>query len=207
MKENIPPEEKLLRLIRGPRKQASTVERPATETPQDSKRCVNHAPALPLKIYFSKLNNTPNLRKAIFFLFASTVIYLLACLIYPFAGLKKIKLPEIEQETAVRTQEETREAAKSFEYYQSVMGNRNIFSQSLGQDNLPASGINIDITKDINLVGIITGENPQAVIEDKKTQKTYYVTKGQFIGEIQIEDIKEGKIIISYRGQRFELYL
>ena len=66
---------------------------------------------------------------------------------------------------------------------------------------------NTDLVKQLNLVGIIAGENPQAVIEDKNTQKTYYLNKGQFLGEIQLEDILEGKIIINHKGQRFELYL
>ena len=71
----------------------------------------------------------------------------------------------------------------------------------------PAIAANVDLLKDITLVGIITGANPQAVIEDKKSLKNYYVTKGQFIGQMQVEDIQEGKIIINYKGQKYELYL
>ena len=78
----------------------------------------------------------------------------------------------------------------------------NILVQQAGIANAAA---NADLIKKINLVGIIAGENPQAIIEDKDARKTYSVTKGQAIGEFRVEDIQEGKIILEYRGQRYEL--
>jgi hypothetical protein len=61
--------------------------------------------------------------------------------------------------------------------------------------------------KEISLVGIILGEDPQAIIEDKRTQKIFYVKKGQFIEEFKLEDIEFGKAILSYKDRKFEIHL
>jgi type II secretory pathway component PulC len=65
--------------------------------------------------------------------------------------------------------------------------------------------VGTELMKEINLLGVISGANPQAVIEDKKSGKTYYVTEGQMIGDFQVEEIGYGKIILNYNGQKFEL--
>jgi len=64
-----------------------------------------------------------------------------------------------------------------------------------------------ELLKDINLTGVFSGSDPQAVLENKKTQKTYYVTIGQSIEGFLVEDIQEGKVMLSYQGEKFELYL
>ncbi len=89
------------------------------------------------------------------------------------------------------------------------MANRQIFVSPAEQktEKLMISGVNIDLIKDMSLVGIIAGENPQAIIEDKKTQKTFYLSRGQFMGEFQVKEIKEGKVILDYKGQSYELYM
>lgn len=61
--------------------------------------------------------------------------------------------------------------------------------------------------QDLSLMGIISGDNPQAAIQDKKTQKVYYVSKGESVADFLIEDIQDGKIILGYKGQRYELRL
>lgn len=183
MKEAVSPEEKLLRLIRGQKKQG--------------------AQAKAAKFTFSF-----NSRKTLMLFFAAACIYLAASLIYPLLGPKKITLPKINRQEFVEPLSQERTDVKPFEFYQQGTSNRQIFTSSGAQENVnAASAVNTDIAKDINLVGILAGENPQAIIEDKKTLKTYYVTKGQFIGEMQVEDIQEGKIIINYKGRKYELYL
>lgn len=59
----------------------------------------------------------------------------------------------------------------------------------------------------LGLVGIIPGDNPQAIIEDKKDQKTYYLMKGQAVNDIVVEDISSDKVMIEYRGKRMNLFL
>ena len=206
MRDDILPEEKLLRLIRGKKKQDTAIdEAPCIVS------VVNHVePAVKVSIssLMQKYLHFFDIRKIIWAVFAASCIYLVISFIYPVIGLKIIKLPQIAQEKVGEPKAEPKLEVKPYEFYREGIANKQIFggvfSQGIGK---PVTAVDIDLMKDINLIGIITGENPQAVIEDKKTQKTYYISKGQFIGETQVEDIQEGKIIISYRGQRIELYL
>jgi type II secretory pathway component PulC len=206
MKENISPEEKLLKLIRkGKKEEPSRIKQTAQILPL-AKRGIKFS----FSSLFEKFAPRLNLSKVIFAAFALSCLYLIISLIYPLIGLKKINLPKISVEKISEPKTELKNETKPFEFYQKGIENRRIFGggTAAGESGLPSAGnINVDLAKDINLVGIISGENPQAIIEDKKTQKTYYVNKGQTIGEILVEDIQEGKIIVNYRGQRFELYL
>jgi type II secretory pathway component PulC len=194
MMDNISPEERLLNLIRGKKKE---------DVP--SKPSVKY-PTYPIVQKYLAFFYEP--RKIVMITLGVSLIYLAVSFIYPLLGLRKIKLPQVTPEKIIESKIEPTQEIKPYEFYLEAAKGRQIFSSVSGQElGQPASGVSVDLIKDINLVGIISGENPQAVIEDKKTQKTYYVTKGQFIGEFQIGDIQEGKVILDYKGQRFELYM
>ena len=187
MKDSSSPEDKLLKLIRNPKKPAGTNIKPQAK--------------------INKAGPSFSLRRIFFWLFIPSGIYLIANLVYPWVGLKNIRLPQPSQ-TLPQESPGAKSAGKPLEEYLESARGRQIFSQAAAlEDNSFINAANTDLMKDISLVGIISGENPQAVIEDKKTQKTYYVTKGKFIGEMQVEDIQEGKIIINYGGQKYELYM
>ena len=162
-------------------------------------------PRLKLPKKYLSFLNTRNVIRAVFIM---AFIFLVVCLLYPFIALKKIKLPKITPALISQGMVELKSEVKPFEFYADEIKGKQIFSRvASGEAEKPISGANVDLVKDINLVGIITGDNPQAVIEDKKTQKSYYVTKGQSVGDFQVEEIQEGKIILNYMGQRFELSL
>jgi hypothetical protein len=188
MRENISPEEKLLRLIRGQKKPANL--------PQDAPRLKK---SLSLKI-------PRHPQKILLVILGLSCFYLLVSLIYPWVALKKIKLPAPGSEKIGELKPNLGENAKPLDYYEKEISGRQIFGAAAGQSTA-ANIANADILKDINLVGIISGESPQAVIEDKKAGRTYYVSKGQFIQDMQVIDIQEGKIILTYRGQNYELHL
>lgn len=61
------------------------------------------------------------------------------------------------------------------------------------------------LSANLKLVGIIWSDNPQAMIEDTKEQKTYLLNAGQNIGEINIKAILTNKIIIGKDDQQWEL--
>ena len=203
MKENPSPEEKLLRLIRNPKKQAEVPTQAVASLVASQPPAAKPRRALSGRRYFF-LTNFPTLIKgALVFSF----LFLALNFVWPFIGLKKLTLPEVSAPKTGQVLQEIKTQGKPYEFYRSGTQGRRLFGSQTGADDRPVNPVNADLIKDINLVGIITGDNPQAVIEDKKSQKTYYVVKGQAIGELQIEEILEGKIIIGYRGQRFELYL
>ncbi|MGE5197908.1 MAG: type II secretion system protein N [Deltaproteobacteria bacterium] len=146
---------------------------------------------------------------AAYFFMGVSFIYLAASLIYPLVGLKRIKLPAVSNYNAKEFPEIAQaQEPKPLEFYLEGLSNKRIFAnQGFPDINAAASAQGLALTKDVNLIGIISGDSPQAIIEDKREQKTYYLTKGQFFGEMMVEDIQADRIIINYKGSRFELYL
>jgi len=62
-----------------------------------------------------------------------------------------------------------------------------------------------EILGNLNLLGIITGDNNQAIIEDKTLKKTFFLYKGDSIGELKVYEIKNSVVILDYKGERIEL--
>lgn len=212
MSDNILPEEKLLRLIRGRKKQEalrdekSPVAIPTATT--DSKPNLKPSGHLFLQKYLSLLS----IRKIIWVVFTISCAYLISSFIYPLFGLKQIKLSVAPEGEATMTEAELKQSSKPYEFYLEGIQKRQIFASTTtqsqeAQQSTTGVDVSADLIKDITLVGIISGENPQAVIEDKKTHKTYYVNKGQFIGEFEVKDIQEGRVILDYKNQNYELYI
>ncbi len=200
MSGNVSPEEKLLRLIRG-----KNSDQAAGQGVQQS----GHKDVLGPIISSIK---SVSLRNILLILFVISWICLIASHLYSWMGLKTVKLPEVMIDNASglsSPQAESVSSQKPYESYLQAAGNRQIFgsSQAGAQSQERPAVAGGDLVKDISLVAIIKGESPQAAIEDKKTQKTYYVSKGQYVGDFLIEDVHEGKIILNSKGQRFELYL
>ncbi|MCX5697848.1 MAG: hypothetical protein NTU54_07795 [Candidatus Omnitrophica bacterium] len=204
-KDNIPPEERLLRLIRGQDKTAGAKDAQAPLPPQDTKpqlKSQRHNPLIRLSLKFS-------LKKALLLAFVLSAIYLAAVFFFPLFYSDRIDLPQAQPgRNAALQSGETKQNRQPLEHYLNALHGRDIFVNQLAQTKNGAPGaLAADLIKDMSLVGIISGVDPQVIIEDKKMQKTYYLKKGQSIGELQIEDIQEGKIIISHNGEKFELYL
>lgn len=61
------------------------------------------------------------------------------------------------------------------------------------------------MAKTLKLVGISWSNDPDAIIEDEKAQKTYFVKTGNKINEISVQAIYKDKVILHYRSQEVEL--
>ena len=98
---------------------------------------------------------------------------------------------------------------KPYTYYAEDIEKRNIFGPSLYTEapNAPGEPALKESVKDLNLLGIVSGKNPQAIIEDKKEGKTHFVNKGDSIGLLRVEEIAEDKVILNYRGEHVDLVL
>lgn len=64
-----------------------------------------------------------------------------------------------------------------------------------------------EIAQNYSLVGVLNGANPQAIIADKKNNRTVYVYKGQLLGDSNVVDIEDKKVILNHKGRTFELLL
>jgi len=95
----------------------------------------------------------------------------------------------------------------TYSYYSNRISGKKIFGAgSYAPTEIPDSA-DAEQAANLGLVGIIPGDNPQAIVEDKKNQKTYYLIKGQTINDIVMEDIGSDKVTIEYRGKRINLFL
>lgn len=61
--------------------------------------------------------------------------------------------------------------------------------------------------KDLSLKGIIAGDKPQAIIEDEKNKKSYFLYKGESVNDIKVEDIQTDRVILRVNGEVLELTL
>lgn len=200
MTDNILPEEKLLKLIRGERKPLQKV---------DSAPIADNTKKPGIKL-FPRNFSIPTFNKAIKLLLVLSFLWLILLFLQPSYAPNKTKQlkPMAAKNLAKKISPDAKEQIKPYSFYLEGIKNRKIFSSAAAEDTQKVIGTaSADLIKDINLVGIISGEEPQAVIEDKKAQKTYYLKKGQYIGELQLEDILEGKIVLEFNGQNYELYL
>jgi hypothetical protein len=99
-------------------------------------------------------------------------------------------------------------AIRDYSFYSTEIAQKNIFGQA-EQESAQAQSVMAaeDVAGNISLVGIIAGDNPQAVLEDKKSQKTYYMTKGESFNGFTVEEISQGKVVLDYQGKKFALSL
>ena len=208
MKDNVSPEEKLLRLIRGQKKShLPALANGNLSAPLPVKMqgvVVDKKHAFKFEKYIPQLNTNILILIGLVIAF----LYLLSAFVYPlFITKRAIFLEEKAADKIIEPGEATRQdETKPYDFYTQGIKSKQIFgaaSAQLTQESGVTVGANL--IKDINLLGVISGASPQAIIEDKNSQKTYYVNKGQMIGEFQVEEIGDGKVILNYSGQKFEL--
>lgn len=60
-------------------------------------------------------------------------------------------------------------------------------------------------TEGFKLVGISWSDEPDAMIEDSKSKKTFFVRIGDLINDVKVESISRDKVILSYEGEEVEL--
>ena len=198
MTENSLPEEKLLRLIRKDgKKQAGAVPAAAPAGSVFSGSRLNR-----------KLVSFFTIRSAVLVFFVLSCVYFLSAVAYPFVGLKKLNLVSAAADKNRGTRAAAQIQVKPFQYYKDGIAGRQVFKiAGQGTAESPASAGAYESIQDFSLLGIISGDKPQAIIQDNKTQKTYTVNKGQFVGEYSVEEILPDKVILNSTGQRYELFL
>ena len=60
----------------------------------------------------------------------------------------------------------------------------------------------------LTLMGIVAGEPPQAIIEDTETKKTFFVTVGQMVVEgAVVEQVLDNRVVLNAAGEKIELSL
>lgn len=222
MQKDISPEEKLLSIIRGKQDKAAGKDTGENGTKDDKTKTA--ASQSKIDSYLSNFLKNSFLKNTVFEphilkMFDKYMVVVVGLLmLYLFANIffvspsrkaaliiSRMSIPAVSAPlTKIAAPIET----KGYAYYYNRISGKRIFTGSYtssAQEGMESSGE--PSSDDIGLLGIIKGNNPQAIIEDKKSQKTYYLIKGQSANGIIIEDISEDKVMLDYKGKRMTLFL
>jgi hypothetical protein len=108
----------------------------------------------------------------------------------------------------------TKTAGQTFLSYLAMVQRRNIFSPIL-IEGTQTSDIDAqkqelkktatELSANLRLAGISLSPEPQAMIENKETNETLFLKKGDMINKLMIEEIHPDRVVLSYEGQTIEL--
>lgn len=224
MTKDFSPEERLLRLIRSraPKQAPASAgaykprEEPANRhlvsskvsTALPRKEPPRQTPSFDIKSVF----RWENLNLVLIILLIGLLLYFIPLFLKnsksPVKNLEE-KLKNQEKASVEKADEPNR---PPFDYFSEQAGARNIFSPVLKEEPQAQTpqeeGLKLeDLKGQLNLLGVVSGDTPQAIIEDKRTQKTYFLNKGSTFDDIEVGDILENKVILIYKGKQFELVL
>jgi len=136
--------------------------------------------------------------------------YILACAVVfvvfiynPFTLDKRIS--KKTQEIEILPNGFSNELDKSLQFYLSSAQENNIFNLRIA-NQLTSGGLDNAI-EDITLLGILAEDPPQAIIQNKKTNQTVFLKENEALGQMHINQILQGKIIVEYRGELYEIHL
>ena len=82
---------------------------------------------------------------------------------------------------------------------------RNIFTLLPPKAEVVKSQEMQQLAVDLKLVGIIWSDNPQAMVEDSKGAKTYLVSTGDTVAGMKIKTIFKDKVIVTNGDQEWQL--
>ena len=97
---------------------------------------------------------------------------------------------------------------KPFSYYLESFKKRDIFrmGQKSSLDNTGAiSSKAVEASQSLRLVGISWSDQPDVMIEDTKAAKTYFVKKGQMVGDFRVEAVYKDKVVLRYGAESIDL--
>jgi len=98
---------------------------------------------------------------------------------------------------------------RPFLYYLEMVQRRDIFSpvklMSAENPQEETKKMLSELVKDLKLVGISWGIEPEVIIEDTKANKTYFLKSGDSINKFKIDTILKDKVILESEGQKMDL--
>lgn len=205
-KDNITPEEKLLKIIENPNVEKRRV-------PVAAK--IRSLGALPLKDWLDSFHLDKNSFKKFNLKLANKVIIIICAIItvvwvfnFLSTGIKLSKrFKQITMSGAVSTQEEQK-AQKidvGIEEATAQASRRNMFTLMPSKEEAQAA-VDVGLTLgSLKLVGILWSDSPQAMIENTKEQKTYFVSKGDKIGDIDVRNILKDRVVVGKGTEEWDL--
>ena len=99
-------------------------------------------------------------------------------------------------------------------YFLQKVSSRDIFKEGKKEPVAPVqtapTEVNLtesaEAVKNLALVGISWSSNPDAIIEDKSKQRTYFVKRGQEVGDgVKVEAIFKDHVVVTFEDREYEL--
>lgn len=212
MQENSSPEEKLLELIK---KGANSPKEILPEPPKKEKPAEEPVPkpksipSVSKRVRARYTKSFSVLNKFLVVLVVCVIVYMvLAYIKNPYKSKTEIS-SEVEIETSGELLEDT-PASSPISHYVEILGGRQMFKLYEVPKPKPVGPPKPRVTLQqllaaYTFIGVIFGDVPQAIIEEKRTGQSFYLTAGQYLGEIKIEKIERGKITVSYEDEMMDV--
>ena len=90
---------------------------------------------------------------------------------------------------------------QTLDYYESIFQTKGLFgSESPSGLTILKASIG-ELIKDYRLKGVLISSEPEAIIEDARTQKSLFLKTGAPLGDLTVKEIRPGKVILTYYGE------
>ena len=203
-----PPEEKLLRLIRG---KGPRADDGADRVPPIARTPARAAVGSAFSVRAQGLQ-WPRLAIGGFGLVvAAEVVWLAVQLTRPLPTVRIPDLtnpPSVEPTAAPRPLDDLPSLASSASRPLFAMPIETTTTPSTTTPRMAPSGTAKLLASRLSLMGIVAGEPAQAIIEDAQTRKTFFVTTGQVVVEgAVLEQVLDNRVFLHLDGEKIELTL
>jgi hypothetical protein len=211
-------EEKLLKLIKGP---GAHIDKQARQNfkPQKNGENLksNHTPGFEQLIFGqkylarikhkTKTLSLSSINKFLTVAALAILIFFIFDFVFSARSIKKM----LKEQGSLEEKSDIAYLPKKLEGQFVDYNKRDIFRGSFDQATSESRQIMaFDVAKyvsNLKLIGIISGEKLQAIIEDGNDQKTYNVTPGDYFKDFLVDEISNGKLRLDYKGEKFDLFL
>ncbi len=215
MDANISPEEHLLNLIKNGKSNIKEVSSDISNTeptqPVPLKNDVLEKKPFSgqTKIRKSKKKTFSVLNKVLIVILLFSVLYTFLNFLYPFKSKDRMNLT-IERAGKEDGSESITEEVQPLSYYSDSVNKRQMFKifeapkPKTVEQQKPKVTLQ-QLLSGYTFVGIIFGDVSQAIVEDKKSGQSFYLTSGQMLGDIKIENVEQGKVSVSLGDETMDI--
>lgn len=152
------------------------------------------------------------INKLLAVIIVAVIFYLMNTFYFSIMNLKRIPGMKLTSQEGNKTAvaKDVQILKQTAAYYVEQIRKRDIFKigpKTVSKETAPAAPPSalIEATQHLKLVGISWSRDPDAMIEDSRALRTFFVKRGQMIGRVKIEAIFKDKVVISYDGEEVEL--
>jgi hypothetical protein len=117
-------------------------------------------------------------------------------------------LPRAASESLAKTEGGTAVSLQGLSVYKKIVTSRELFRPTVFNKEQDAPEITIDdLTKDLMLTGIVAQDKKEAIVKNRRTRETYFVTVNATIGDVKVISIGDDKIRLAYKQEQKDLFL